>query len=77
VLADPKGAILPYDAVLLVSAKRAADPLLARAVAPLLGAIPVELMREANYRVDRGDGAEPPPAAARWLASEIARRAEQ
>jgi osmoprotectant transport system permease protein len=76
VLADPKGAILPYDAVLLVSAKRAADPLLARAVAPLLGAIPVDHMREAHYRVDRGDGAAPPPAAARWLASEIARRAE-
>ncbi|HEX5046593.1 MAG TPA: ABC transporter permease/substrate-binding protein [Gammaproteobacteria bacterium] len=77
VLDDPRGAILPYDAVVLVAARRAADPLLARALMPLIGAIPVDLMRAANYRVDRGDDPEGPPAAARWLADEIARRARQ
>jgi osmoprotectant transport system permease protein len=67
VLGDPRAAILPYDAVLLVSARRANDPLLRSALEPVLGAVPVELMREANYRVDRENG-ESPAAAARWLA---------
>jgi osmoprotectant transport system permease protein len=67
VLEDPRGAILPYDAIVLISAEHANDPLLRRALTPLIGAIPVEIMREANYRVDRGDDAEPPVAAARWL----------
>jgi hypothetical protein len=37
-----------------------------------VGAITVEIMRAANYRVDRPDNPEPPAAAAKWLASEIA-----
>jgi osmoprotectant transport system permease protein len=69
VLADPRGAILPYDAVILVAAKRSADPLLRRALTPLVDAIPVALMREANYRVDRKDEPEDPVTAARWLAN--------
>jgi osmoprotectant transport system permease protein len=68
VLDDPEGAILPYDAIVLVAARRANDPLLRRALQPLIGAIPVELMREANYRVDRDTEKESPVAAARWLA---------
>ena len=68
VLDDPEGAILPYDAIVLVAAGRANDPLLRRALQPLVGAIPVELMREANYRVDRDTDKESPLAAARWLA---------
>ena len=71
VLDDPQRAILPYDAIVLVAAKRADDPLLRRALAPLLGAIPVELMREANYRVDRDVDKLPPSAAARWLATQV------
>jgi osmoprotectant transport system permease protein len=71
VLEDPRGAILPYDAIVLISAKHANDALLRRALAPLVGAIPVEVMREANYRVDRGDNPEPPVAAARWLAMRV------
>lgn len=70
VLDDPAGALLPYDAILLVAARRADDELLARALRPLVDAIPVELMREANYRVDR-DGGESPAAAARWLAERL------
>jgi len=74
VLADPRGALLPYDAIVLVSADRADDPLVRRAVAPLLGAIPVETMREANYLVDRSIDPLPPVAAARWLSENLAPR---
>lgn len=71
VLEDPRGAILPYDAVLLLAPNRAGDSLLARALAPLTGAISAELMREANYRVDRDDAKLSPEAAARWLDGEL------
>ena len=71
VLEDPQRAILPYDAIVLVAEKRADDPLLRRALAPLLGAIPVELMREANFRVDRDVDKQAPSAAARWLATQV------
>ena len=53
VLADPAGAILPYDAIVLLAAHRADDAVLRRALEPLVGAIPLWLMQEANYRVDR------------------------
>jgi osmoprotectant transport system permease protein len=52
VLDDPKQAFPPYDAVLLVSPKAARRPRFIAALAPLIGAIPVDLMREANRRVD-------------------------
>jgi osmoprotectant transport system permease protein len=71
VLDDPRGTILPYDAIVLIAAEHADDALLRRALAPLVGAIPVEVMREANYRVDRGSDPEPPVAAARWLATQV------
>lgn len=72
VLEDPRGSILPYDAVILVAAGRADDVLLLRALRPLVGAIAVGLMRAANDRVDRTEAPEPPVAAARWLDAEIA-----
>jgi osmoprotectant transport system permease protein len=72
VLEDPQGAILPYDAIVLLAAKRAHDPVLRRALEPLVGAIPVELMRAANQRVDRKSEPEPPVAAARWLQARAA-----
>ena len=53
VLTDPKAAIPPYDAVILVSPKRAGDRRLIEALTPLVGAVPVEAMRAANYSVDR------------------------
>jgi osmoprotectant transport system permease protein len=74
VLADPAGAILPYDAIVLIAPGRARDALLRRALEPLLDSIPMALMQEANYRVDRDRGKETPAAAARWLAREIAAR---
>jgi osmoprotectant transport system permease protein len=71
VLEDPRGAILPYDAIILIARERANDPLLRRALAPLVGTIPVDLMRDANYRVDRRGDPESPVAAARWLATQL------
>ena len=58
VLDDPKHAIPPYDAVLLVSPKRADDQALLSALAPLVDAIDVTMMREANLRAS-GGGASP------------------
>lgn len=52
-LEDPKGALPPYDAVILVSPKRAGDRRLVSALAPLGGSINVEAMQAANYALDR------------------------
>ena len=75
VLDDPRGVILPYDAIVLLAAKRAADPVLRRALTPLVDAISVALMREANYRVDRDVDKATPAAAARMARRSNSRRA--
>ncbi|MBS0488894.1 MAG: ABC transporter permease subunit [Proteobacteria bacterium] len=67
VLSDPKGALPPYDAVILVSPKRADDARLLGALRPLVGSISVEAMRAANYSVDRDRGKLSPAQAARAL----------
>lgn len=72
VLSDPKGAIPGYDAVLLLSPGRADDARFRAALAPLIDRIPVQAMREANYRVDRDVDKQSPAKAARWLADNIA-----
>lgn len=64
ILDDPKRAIPPYDAILLVSRRRAQDHALLDALAPLVGRIDVETMRAANLRAG-GDAS--PEEAARWL----------
>jgi osmoprotectant transport system permease protein len=69
VLPDPLQVIPPYDALVLVSPARAADPVLREALEPLVGAIPIELMRQANYAVDRNDRKVSPAQAAQWLSS--------
>jgi osmoprotectant transport system permease protein len=53
VLEDPRRALPPYDAVLLVSPRRASDGAFLAALRPLAGAIPVEAMRGASLLVDR------------------------
>lgn len=63
VLTDPRHAIPPYDAVVLLSPARAGDPVLRRAAGALIGAISIERMRRANLRVDR-DKMTPARAAA-------------
>jgi osmoprotectant transport system permease protein len=72
-LTDPRGAIPRYDAILLLSPRRAGDATFTAALRPLLNAIPVEAMRRANYLVDRDTDKQSPDAAARWLTQEIAR----
>ena len=68
VLADPRGAMPGYDAVLLASPAHAQEQRFLAALRPLVGRIPVTVMREANYMVDRDDRKASPEAAARWLA---------
>ncbi|MBC2779117.1 ABC transporter permease/substrate-binding protein [Parasphingopyxis marina] len=72
VLGDPRGAIPNYDAVLLVAPGRAGDRRFRGALQPLIDAIPVEAMREANFMVDRDADKATPAEAARWLESRIA-----
>jgi len=71
VLADPRHAIPPYDAVILISPKRAHDRRLTAALSPLIGAIPVAAMRAANFSVDRDQAKQTPAAAARALAAKL------
>jgi osmoprotectant transport system permease protein len=71
VLADPRHAIPPYDAVILISPKRAHDRRLTAALSPLIGAIPVAAMRAANFSVDRDQAKQTPAAAARALAATL------
>ena len=68
VLEDPRNAIPPYDAILLVSPKRANDRAFLDALRPLVDAIHVETMREANRRAG---GSGSPAAVARWLSQKI------
>jgi osmoprotectant transport system permease protein len=72
VLADPKGALPSYDAMLMLSPRIAEDEGVIAALQPLIGAITVEAMREANLAVDREDEQKQTPKAA---AAELARKA--
>jgi len=73
VLGDPKGALPPYDAILLVSPAHANDDALLTALKPLVGAIDLKTMQQANLTVDRPDDKQSPAQAARWLESKIGR----
>jgi osmoprotectant transport system permease protein len=68
VLEDPRHLVLSYDAVILLAPDRAGDAVLRGALEPLVGAIPIELMRKANLMVDREQDKMTPRAAADWLA---------
>jgi osmoprotectant transport system permease protein len=74
VLGDPRHVQPGYDAVLLASPAHARDPRFLAALAPLIGAIPVAAMRQANYMVDRDADKATPAAAAHWLADRMERR---
>lgn len=69
VLDDPRGAFPPYDAVLLLSPKAAANRALVEALEPLMGAIDSDAMRTANKLVDVDS--EAVSAAAKWLDGHI------
>jgi osmoprotectant transport system permease protein len=70
VLDDVRHAIPPYDAILLLSPRRVHDEKLINAVKALIGAVPVDLMREANARASGGTS---PDAVARWLSEKLGR----
>jgi osmoprotectant transport system permease protein len=70
-LADPKGAVPSYDAVVLISPRRAGDRRLLAALRPLIGRIPVEAMRQANLSVDRDRNKATPQEAAAALAKSV------
>ncbi|MGB5723391.1 MAG: glycine betaine ABC transporter substrate-binding protein, partial [Parasphingorhabdus sp.] len=67
VLEDTKNAVPSYEAILLLAPNRNNDDKFVAALNPLVGAITVEKMREANYMVDREDDKKTPRRAALWL----------
>ncbi|GLH79419.1 ABC transporter permease [Bradyrhizobium sp. SSBR45G] len=73
VLDDPRQAIPPYDAILLLAPKRADDRALQEALRPLLGRIDIATMQQANLRASGNDAESSPQAVARWLWSKIAK----
>jgi len=73
-LADPRGALPSYDAIILLSPRAAKDGKMAAALTPLIGAIPIDRMRQANLMVDRDADKRTPAEAARWLVAGIERR---
>lgn len=73
VLDDPRRAIPPYDAIVLLAPKRENDSALRDALTPLLGKIDIATMREANLRAS---GNQTASDVAKWLWEKInARRA--
>jgi osmoprotectant transport system permease protein len=74
VLEDSKRAIPPYDAIVLISPKRADDRVLHAALTPLLGAIDIASMREANLRASGNDATSSPDAVAKWLWEKVGKR---
>jgi osmoprotectant transport system permease protein len=68
VLDDPHHIIPPYDAILLISPRRSDDEAFLAALKPLIGAIDVAAMREANRRVSNGAS---PAAGAQWLSTHL------
>ncbi|MGY3450740.1 glycine betaine/choline ABC-type transport system substrate-binding protein [Bradyrhizobium sp. USDA 4353] len=73
VLDDPKHAIPPYDAILLLSPRRSDDRALQEALRPLLGRIDIATMQQANLRASGSDAESSPQAVARWLRSKISK----
>jgi len=73
VLEDPRRAIPPYDAIVLLAPKRAGDDKLKAALQPLLGKIDIAAMRKANLRAAGNDATSSPDAVARWLWEKVAK----
>lgn len=73
VLSDPLEALPSYDAIILLSPRIAQDAALVAALQPLLGAIDVGTMQQANFMVDREEDKQTPERAAAWLLDSIRR----
>ncbi|MGF6430882.1 glycine betaine/choline ABC-type transport system substrate-binding protein [Bradyrhizobium elkanii] len=67
-LADPKQAIPPYDAVVLLAPRRAHEAALQESLKPLLGRIDIATMRE--VRASGSNANSSPAVVARWLAED-------
>jgi osmoprotectant transport system permease protein len=74
VLDDPKHAIPPYDAIILLAPGRAHDTALQAALQPLVGRINIDVMREANLRASGNDADSSPASVARWLWRQVGGR---
>jgi osmoprotectant transport system permease protein len=74
VLPDPRGALPPYDAVLLVSPARANDANFIAALKPLVGAIDLARMQRANLMADREIDKQSPEEIAAGIDSFVAHR---
>lgn len=72
ILSDPKKALPPYDAILLVAPAHAHDGRFLASLRPLIGAIPLSLMQRANLMVDRSFDKRTPAEVAAWLETRIA-----
>jgi len=70
-LPDPRQALPNYDAVLLLSPNAGRDGQLVKSLSELVGSIPIDTMREANWMVDRSQDKRTAREAASWLAQEI------
>lgn len=70
-LDDPRGAIPPYDAVLLLGPTIADRADIANALRPLINAIDAPMMRRANYMVDRNSDKKTAEEAAQWLLEQV------
>ncbi|KKC27247.1 ABC transporter permease/substrate-binding protein [Sphingomonas sp. SRS2] len=71
VLTDPRGAMPRYDALLLVAPGQARNARLIGALSPLADRIDIQLMRRANYLVDRSVDKRTPAAAAHFLSKAV------
>ncbi len=67
VLADPRGALPLYDALMLVAPRRAGDAILEHALRPLIDRIHADAMRQANLLVDRDEEKNTPREAAQGI----------
>ncbi|MEH2540587.1 ABC transporter permease/substrate-binding protein [Bradyrhizobium sp. AZCC 1699] len=73
-LGDPRHAIPPYDAIVLLAPKRTNDEALRKSLTELLGKIDIATMREANLRASGNDAASSPDAVAQWLWEKVGRK---
>jgi len=74
VLGDPKQSLPPYDAILLLSPKRAHDQKFRHALEPLIGRVPTQAMRNANLSASRSNHQLTPEQAAAQLWRDIGGR---
>ncbi|WP_199556303.1 ABC transporter permease/substrate-binding protein [Sandaracinobacteroides hominis] len=72
-LPDPRRALPHYDAVLLLGPGIGNDPGIAAVLQSLVGSIPIDSMRAANWMVDRDADKTTPRQAAEWLDGKINR----